>query len=153
MALLALEPQVPTIASVVQLTIAPVFLLTAIGAMLNVITGRLARAVDRARVLEATLASLQAEALRDANEELHVISRRVRWVNRSITACTICALLTCLEIATLFVGAFIEADVARVAGAVFVLAMLALVVGLLAFLREIFLSTRHLRIGKYRPGF
>src|SRR5688572_25086893 len=117
---LALEPHVPTIASVIQLTIAPVFLLTAIGAMLGVITSRLARAVDRARVLEAALATLDGDALRDAKDELRVISRRVRWVNRSITACTICALLICFEIATLFVGAFLTADVSRVAGALFV---------------------------------
>ena len=150
---LIMEPNVPTIASVIQLTIAPVFLLTAIGAMLGVITSRLARAVDRARQLEGMLASLEAEALRDARDELRVISRRVRWVNRSITACTICALLICFEIATLFVGAFMTTDVSKAAGAVFVLAMIALTFALLAFLREIFLSTQHLRIGEHRPGF
>ena len=150
---LTLEPHVPTIASVIQLSIAPVFLLTAIGAMLGVITSRLARAVDRARTLEASLSLLEGEALRDAKDELHIISRRVRWVNRSISACTICALLVCLEIATLFIGAFLTADVSRVAGALFVLAMIALTVALLSFLREIFLSTRHLRIGSHRPGF
>ena len=150
---LIMEPNVPTIASVIQLTIAPVFLLTAIGAMLGVITSRLARAVDRARQLEGMLAALEAEALRDARDELRVISRRVRWVNRSITACTICALLICFEIATLFVGAFMTTDVSKAAGAVFVLAMIALTFALLAFLREIFLSTQHLRIGEHRPGF
>jgi hypothetical protein len=150
---MTIEPHVPTIAAVIQLTIAPVFMLTAIGSMLGVITTRLARAVDRARVLESDLSVLADEPLQNAKDELRVISRRVRWVNRAITACTICALLICLEIAMLFIGAFMTADVSRVAGSVFVLAMVALTFALMAFLREIFLSTRYLRIGSHRPGF
>lgn len=148
-----LEPHIPSIASVIQLAIAPVFMLTAIGSMLGVITARLARAIDRARQLENGIALLEGDALKQAKDELHVISRRVRWVNRAITYCTICALLICFEIAALFVGAFLTIDVSKAAGLVFVLAMIALTVGLLAFLREVFLATQHLRIGSYRPGF
>jgi hypothetical protein len=150
---MTLEPQVPGIATVIQLAIAPVFMLTAIGSMLNVIVGRLSRAIDRARLLESDVPRLSGEAQQYAKEELHVISRRVRWVNRAITSCTVCALLICLEIAALFVGAFLTADVTAAAGWIFVLAMVALTVGLLAFLREVFLSTRHVRIGSHRPGF
>jgi uncharacterized membrane protein len=128
-------------------------MLTAIGSMLNVIVGRLSRAIDRARLLESDVPRLSGEAQQYAKEELHVISRRVRWVNRAITSCTVCALLICLEIAALFVGAFLTADVTAAAGWIFVLAMVALTVGLLAFLREVFLSTRHVRIGSHRPGF
>jgi hypothetical protein len=150
---MTLDPQVPGIATVIQLAIAPVFMLTAIGAMLNVIVGRLSRAVDRARLLEAAVPQLDGDAQQRAKDELHVISRRVRWVNRAITSCTICALLICLEIAALFMGSFLTADVTAAAGWVFVLAMVALIVGLLAFLREVFLATQHLRIGSHRPGF
>jgi hypothetical protein len=150
---MALEPHVPSIANVIQLSIAPVFMLTAIGSFLVVITNRLARAVDRARELEDQLDSLPAEPLQLAQEELHVLSRRVRWVNRAITSCTICALLICFEIAALFTGAFLTIDVTTAAGWVFVLAMIAMTFGLLAFLREVFLATHHLRIGSHRPGF
>jgi hypothetical protein len=147
------EPHIPNIANVIQLAIAPVFMLTAIGSFLGVITGRLARAVDRARMLEAQLDSLQPEPLRLAQEELRSVSRRARWANRAITFCVICALLICLEIAALFAGAFLATDVSTAAGSIFVLAMVALIIGLLAFLRETFLATRHLRIGSHRPGF
>ena len=147
------EAHVPSIANVIQLAIAPVFMLTAIGAFLGVITNRLARAVDRARNLEHDLGGLQAEPRQLAMEELHVLSRRARWTNRAITCCTICALLICFEIATLFGGAFLVIDVAIAAGWLFVLALIALTIGLLSFLREIFLATGHLQIGSHRPGF
>ena len=150
---MAVEPHIPNIANVIQLSIAPVFMLTAVGSFLVVLTNRLGRAVDRARELEDRLDSLPAEPLQVALEELHVISRRVRWVNRAITSCTVCALLICFEIAALFSGAFLTVDVTHAAGWLFVLAMLALTFGLVAFLREVALATHHLRIGSHRPGF
>jgi hypothetical protein len=150
---MALEAHVPSIANVIQLAIAPVFMLTAIGAFLNVTTARLARVVDRAREIEHEIPRLQGESLRLAQDELHVISRRARWTNRSITCSTLCALLICFEIAALFGGAFLAADVSLAAGWLFVLALIALIIGLLAFLREIFLATRYLQIGTHRPGF
>jgi Protein of unknown function (DUF2721) len=150
---MALETHVPGIANVIQLAIAPVFMLTAIGSFLGVITNRLARVVDRARDLEEDIGQLEAEPLRVAAEELRVLARRARWTNRAVTCCTVCALLICLEIATLFVGAFLDIDVAKAAGWLFVIALMVLTIGLLSFMREIFLGTRHLQIGSHRPGF
>ncbi len=150
---LAAEAHVPSIVNVIQLAIAPVFLLTALGAFIGVLTNRVARAVDRARRIEDRLENLSGESLEAARRELHVLSRRARWVNRAITLCTACALLICLTIATLFAGAFLATDLSPLAGTLFVLAIVSLTLGLLAFLREIFLATRHLRIGEHRPGF
>jgi hypothetical protein len=150
---MALESHIPSIANVIQLSIAPVFMLTAIGSFLGVITNRLARVVDRARDLEDVLGRLEAERLLQATEELRVLARRARWTNRAVTCCTVCALLICLEIATLFGGAFLDVDVSKSAGWLFVVALIALTVGLLSFLREIFLGTWHLQIGSHRPGF
>ena len=147
------EPQVPGIANVIQPAIAPVFMLTAIGGFLNVITSRLARAVDRARALEQDIETLQGERLELAKHELYVLSRRARWTNRAITGSTVCAVLICLEIAALFGGAFLAVDVSRTIGWLFLLALVALTFALLAFLREIFLATQHLKIGSHRPGF
>ena len=147
-----MEPHVFSIANVIQLAVAPVFLLTAVGSLLGVLTNRLSRAVDRARRLELLLDSQEGEALAHTQLQLHVLSRRSRWVNRAITACTACALLICLEVAALFVGAFLNTDLSGIAGTLFILAMLALTLGLLSFLREIFLASYHLRIGTHRPG-
>ena len=150
---MAVEPHIPSIANVIQLSIAPVFMLTAIGSFLVVLTNRLGRAVDRAREIEDELDGLVEEPLAIAKDELHVLSRRVRWLHRAINSCTICALLVCLEIAALFGGAFLDINVTTGAGWVFVLAMVALTFGLIAFLREVALATHHLRIGSHRPGF
>jgi hypothetical protein len=152
---MALEAHVPQIAGVIQLSIAPVFMLTAIGSFLAVITQRLARAVDRARELEDRVGGLPAdsESLTLAKEELYVLSLRALWTNRAITSCIACGLLVCFLIATLFAGAFLDTDVSRVTSGLFVMALIALTIGLVSFLREIYLATRYLRIGTYRPGF
>jgi hypothetical protein len=121
-AAMVLEAHVPSIANVIQLAIAPVFMLTAIGSFLGVITNRLSRAVDRARELEHDIGDLQADLMLLAKEELYVISRRARWTNRAITCCTVCALLICFEIAALFGGAFLAIDVSMTAGWLFVFA-------------------------------
>lgn len=150
---MTLEPHITSIANVIQLAVAPVFLLTAIGSLLGVLTNRLSRAVDRARKLEVLLSDLQDHPLQQVIDELHVLSRRARWTNRAISASTACALLICLVVATLFMGAFLNTDLSVAAGTLFLVAMGALTVGLLCFLREIFLATGNLRIGTHRPGF
>jgi hypothetical protein len=141
------ESQVTAIAHVIQLAVAPVFLLTGVGAVLAVLTQRLARIIDRARVLEERLPVVSEEARPHDIGELGLLSRRARLMNRAIGLCTTCALLICAVIVTLFVGAFLETDVALAIGLFFVAAMLALFGGLLMFLGEIRLATRGLRIG------
>ncbi len=142
-----MESHVSSIASVIQLAVAPVFLLTAIGALLGVMTNRVARAVDRARVVGERLPLLEGEAREAALNESLVLALRVRWAYRGITFCTTCALLICLEVMTLFIGAFLAVDLSRVAGTLFMLALAVLTIGLLSLLREVYLATRHLRIG------
>jgi hypothetical protein len=134
------------IAHVIQLAVAPVFLLTGVGTLLAVLSNRLGRAVDRSRVLEDLLPGLAGEPLALAQAELVLISRRTRLIYAAISLAVLCALLICVLIAVAFVDAFLAMNLARLMGALFVLAMLALIVSLLAFLREIFYavsSARH----------
>jgi hypothetical protein len=141
------ESQVTAVAHVIQLAVAPVFLLTGVGAVLAVLTQRLARIIDRARVLEERLPMASEESRPRHLGELELLSRRARLMNRAIGLCTTCALLICAVIVTLFVGAFLKTDVALAIGLLFVAAMLALFGGLLMFLGEIRLATAGLRIG------
>ena len=145
--MLQVQSQVTTIAHVIQLAVAPVFLLTGVAAMLGVLTQRLARIIDRARFLEDSLPAASEESRSHHLGELERLSRRARLMNRAIGLCTTCALLICAVIVTLFVGAFLESDVSFAIGLLFVAAMLALFGGLLAFLGEIRLATTGLRIG------
>jgi hypothetical protein len=63
------------VAHVIQLSVAPVFLISGIGAFLGVMTNRLARAVDRARVLAAQRPAGAADAAA-VHAELRTLSRR-----------------------------------------------------------------------------
>lgn len=137
---MALDPHVPEIAGVIQLAVAPVFMLTAVGAILAALGGRLGRAVDRRRQLEERLAALAAAEQPSARAELETIARRIRFVYLSILFAVISALFICLLIVGAFVGAFVRADLSYTIGAMFVFAMLALIACLLFFLREIFLA-------------
>lgn len=133
------------IAHVIQLAIAPVFLLTGVGTLLAVLSNRLGRAVDRSRVLENQLPALVAEALGEAQGELVLVARRIRQIYAAIVLAVACALLVCLLIAVAFVDAFLAINLAKLIGALFVLAMVALIASLGAFLREIFLAVSSTR--------
>jgi hypothetical protein len=133
------------IAHVIQLAIAPVFLLTGVGTLLAVLSNRLGRAVDRSRVVENLLPGLAGEALERAHEELRLLSRRTQLIYMAIALAVACALLVCLLIAVAFIDAFLAANLAKLVGALFVLAMLALIGALAVFLREIFLAVNSAR--------
>ena len=137
---MALQAHIPEISGIIQLAVAPVFLLTAIGTVLAALNVRLGRAVDRRRVLEERLPHMPAAETTSAREELGVIARRIRFVYFAILSAAISALFVCLLIAGAFVGAFVQVDLSTTIGTLFVLAMLALVACLLLFLREIFLA-------------
>jgi len=124
----------------IQLSIAPVFLLTALGTTLGVLATRLSRIVDRARRVEARVRE-EASPQRDASvRELRMLSQRVRLVHWAITAGTTAALLVCLLIAVAFLGYLLEARLATVVAVLFVAAMGAYFTALLCFLREVFLA-------------
>jgi len=141
------EPHLTLIARTIQLSVAPVFLLTAIGTTLSVLTSRLNRIVDRARVLEGRTPSLFTMEQDEIRTELSTISRRSKLINVAITLGTICALLICSMIAAMFIGVFLSIDLSDVVALLFVTAVIAFIGALLAFLREIFIAVNALRIG------
>ena len=138
---------VAAVAHVIQLSVAPVFLLTAIGTMLSVMTNRLARIIDRARILETRLETAPAETVAKLHGRLATLSRRADLIGHAITLCTITAVLVCTVIAVLFLGDYLRYDMSLPVAFLFILAMLLLVLGLINFLREIFLAKSSLQIG------
>ncbi len=140
-------PAIPDIARVVQTAVAPVFLLSGVGVTLTVLTNRLGRIIDRARLLESRLAAAAPAEAGSLHAALATLSRRAQLINRALTLSTACAILVCVVIAALFIGAFLRLDLSVVIAALFVLAMAAFIGGLVSFLREIFLATATLRIG------
>lgn len=133
------------ISHAISIAIAPVFLLTAVGTLLSVLTNRLGRAVDRRRVLTDPALALEDTLASLAAEELRYIERRVHWIYVAISLAVTCALLICVLIALAFIDPFLHVELARAVAILFVLAMLALIGSLSAFLREIFLGVSTVR--------
>ena len=135
------------IAHVIQLAIAPVFLLTAVGTIIGVLANRLSRIVDRIRVLEERLREDDSADPAPVRHELDLLGRRLKLIYLAVTFDVFCALFVGLLIIAAFVGAFIGAHLTMAISALFVLAMVAFIAALIVFLREIYLavgSTRHL---------
>jgi hypothetical protein len=134
------------VAHVIQLAVAPVFLLTGVGAILAVLVNRLGRVVDRFRALESNLPAVEGDAQSSVQLEMAILARRARMIHWAIGLCTGCALLVCMVIATLFIGSITAVQLPGVIAVLFILAMLSLVGGLLCFVREIALGTGNIHV-------
>jgi uncharacterized membrane protein YesL len=136
------------IAHLIQVALTPIFLISAIGVILNVLTSRLARIVDRARDAEERVSAEQpSDATSRLHERLEVLARRARCINIAITLITTSALLISLVVVMLFVNAFLRWDLSAYIAISFILSMLSLAAALTAFLVEVRIATKSLRIG------
>jgi hypothetical protein len=144
----AYSSQAVDIAHLIQVALTPIFLISAIGVTLNVLTSRLARIVDRARAMEDLLRRPDHKADgRDLHGSLRVLARRARYINAAITLITLSALFIAMVVVMLFVNAFLRWDLSAFIACMFILSMLSLAFALLAFLIEVRIATTNLRIG------
>ncbi|HUX72755.1 MAG TPA: DUF2721 domain-containing protein [Steroidobacteraceae bacterium] len=144
----AIGTQSIDIAHLIQISLTPIFLISAIGVTLNVLTSRLARIVDRARTMEGRLdAAPEGAQGPDLHRQLRVLARRARYINAAVTLITIAALCISLVVVMLFVNAFLRWDLSAFIAIMFILSMLSLAAALLAFLVEVRIATNTLRIG------
>jgi Protein of unknown function (DUF2721) len=136
------------IAHIIQLAVAPVFLVAGIGTLLNVLTARLARVVDRNRRLDTDILTGQSPLGDEGYHlaELRVLDQRMNWINRAITLATVAVLLICLVVVSLFAGELLGVDLSRLIAVLFIGAMGALICGLSAFLIEISYARKMLRV-------
>lgn len=137
---------ISTVSHVIQLAVAPVFLLSGVGAILAVLINRLGRIIDRYRVLENNGANAGEGTV--ATLEMAILARRARLIHWAISLCTVGALFICIVIATLFIGSMLHVSMSQLIALMFIGAMLALIAGLLSFLREITLATGSIHVRK-----
>lgn len=134
------------ISQIIQLAVAPVFLLAGIAGFLNVMSGRLGRIVDRSREVQRRQLRLRdAAKLEDNCRELRALQRRIRLNNLSIGFCTLSGLLVCILVVVLFLGSYLKVSLGEVIVFFFTAAMLTLIVALILFIQETLLATRTLR--------
>lgn len=134
----------PRVQQVVQLSLAPAFLLSGIGAVMNVIMSRMIWIAQRIERIEEKM-----EDQRTATQarELGWLMRRRRLMQGAIMFSTAAAMIISLVIGLLFISAYITAQIGTVIAALWVLTMILLVTGLGFFLLE----TRHAAVGAQPP--
>ena len=144
----AFFPQAADVAHLIQVALTPIFLISAIGVTLNVLTSRLARIVDRARAMESEVSRPDYQTGgRDLHAALSVMARRAGYINAAITLITLSALFIALVVVMLFVNAFAHWDLAAFIAIMFILSMLSFAAALTAFLIEVRIATTTLQIG------
>ncbi|MEO6199027.1 MAG: DUF2721 domain-containing protein [Sphingomicrobium sp.] len=144
------QPQVyipiDTVADTVRLAVAPVFLLSGIGAFLNVCASRLSRIVDRSRDIEPRLLASSGVEHDRLLAELRTIDRRMSLVSSAITLSVVSAVLTCLVVALLFAARFVEPRVGVAIAVLFIAATMSIALGFGYFLVETRLGSRSVRV-------
>jgi hypothetical protein len=139
---------VSTIAETIQIAVAPVFLFAGISGLLMVLTTRLGRIIDRARIVEGRIPYTSKEEQQELlRAEAASLWRRIRLMNWAIRLCVGGALTICLVVVSLFVSHFTHVNVGLIIAIFFVTAMLLIISGLLLFLVEVGISTKRMRQG------
>ena len=135
-----------TMAKLIQTAVAPVFLITGVAATLGVLSNRLARITDRARLLEKKIRISADDSLKtQLTTELRALWKRARCIHISFSLSVLSALLVCTVVMALFVSHLLSMNLNITIGISFVGAMLLLILAMLSLLVEVFLATRSMR--------
>ena len=132
---------VNAVSQLIQLSVAPVFLLAAVGGILNVFTGRLSRIIDKVEKLDAENRQHRDDLAERQKERRDSLAKRMRNMNLAILFCTITGLLVATVIVIMFSSALLEFDESILIATLFIIAMLSFILSLTLFLKEIFLTT------------
>jgi hypothetical protein len=136
------------IAQTIQLALAPVFVLVAMGNIMNILATRLARVVDRSRHLQQLHVETEGADHDAVVRDMRVLDRRIALITRSITLLVLTGLTIGFCVALLFVEELLDVNLQQVAGAAFFLAIVLLMGALWLFLREIRIAAAALRISE-----
>jgi len=136
----------PGLAHTIQLSLAPAFLLNGIGIILGMLTGRLTRIVDRARVVESEFTPRDDPRHAHQVSELRLLDRRMRIVNNAIFVATASAVVLCTVVAAMFLARLAGFGFARTLAMMFALSLLLLIASLVLFLVEVRVAVRAIQI-------
>ena len=135
-----------SIAHIIQVALAPAFLLSALATLLNVFSTRLGRVADKVDALSATLPGADGEARATLARRLAYLRRRSLLLDLAVVLASLGGVMTGAAVLTLFVGALRDASAASVLFACFGLALVCTILAILAFLAEILLAGRGVRL-------
>ncbi|MDC0029994.1 DUF2721 domain-containing protein [Pseudomonadota bacterium] len=131
-----------SISEIMQSAVTPVFLLAGIGALMNVMTGRLGRIIDRLRYLQSYLSRVNQK-----DQEIILSNRkrlilRTRFINTALFFCTLSGLIVCIVIGSLFVGGIYQILLDNFISFAFILCMACLILALIFLIFEILFATK-----------
>lgn len=140
---------VPSISSLIQLSVAPVFLLAGVAGLLNVFIGRLARIIDKLEKLEK-LDNIENKTekninIKDLKKRKSFLIMRMKSTNLAIFFTTATGLMVALVIITIFLSTLLSYNGEVIISILFVLSMVSLVIALILFLREIYFTTFYVK--------
>lgn len=136
-----------TVAELIHLAVAPIFLLSAVATTLTVFLGRLSRIVDRGRAIERQAKPEDSAA----HEELLLLERRAHLIYRALTLGVSAAILVCLLMTLAFAGELLRFEAAGLVAALFMFALFCFTGALLLLLREVFLAVGSFQFRIHHP--
>ncbi len=122
-------PHIANLAQVIQLAVAPVFLLAGVGTTLNALATRVGRIIDRARTMEDRLLTASPEQAEECHKLLRVLSKRATLINRAIGLSVTCGFLVSLVVAALFISSSLGINLDAPIAITFVVALACLAAG------------------------
>lgn len=134
------------IAQTIQLALTPVFMLVAIGNIMNILSTRFARVVDRSRKLQELHSTTSGSEHDAVVREIRLLDRRIALIGRAILLLVLSGLTVGLVVALLFVEELASVNLQVLAAAAFFVAIALLMSALWLFIREIRWATAALRI-------
>jgi len=137
---------VNTVAEIVRLALAPVFLLSGIGAFLNVLASRLSRIVDRSRDIEPMLLASRGAEHDRWLADLRVLDKRMRLISWATGLSVSSAILTCLVVILLFAANLVRTRLGTEIAWLFIGSMVTIGIGFAVFLWETTVAGRAVRV-------
>jgi len=147
-----IDAHTSSVVQLIQLSLAPVFLIVGVGQMINAVTGRLARVIDRARWYDDKKRQEGSDTYEPHEiDELRSLRKRMKFANWSITFLTLAVSLICIDVILLFINGLISTDLEPAILGLFVFSLISITFGIISFFMEVSIATATLKIPK-SPG-
>lgn len=134
------------IAQTIQLSLAPVFVLVAIGNIMNILTTRLGRIVDRSRTLQALHGTTTGPEHDAVVTEMRAVDRRIQLIGHALTILVMSGIAIGLTVGMLFLGEMLGQEFRIATQVMFFAAIALLMIALVYLLLETRLVAQTLRL-------